>query len=163
VAWANGDLATAEDRFRAARASVGPAGGQDAFEWSGPLARIMVELGRDTDAGDLLVGFRDDPTDPRPRIAACRIGAVIAARRGDLAEALRLSADAEAMAAATDFLIDQGDAALDRAEVLSLAVRTAAARASAEEALDRFERKEYAIGIRRARAFVDALPVHERR
>lgn len=67
------------------------------------------------------------------------------------------------MAAATDFLIDQGDAALDRAEVLSLAGRTAAARASAEEALDRFEPKEYAIGIRRARAFVDALPVHERR
>ena len=58
---------------------------------------------------------------------------------------------------------DDRDHRPHRAEVVSLAGRTAAARASAEEALDRFERKEYSIGIRRARAFVDALPVHERR
>ncbi len=86
------------------------------------------------------------------------MGAVVAARRGDLGEAFRLSEDTEAVAAPTDRLIDQADVALDRAEILLLAGRPAEARASAADALARFERKEYAIGIRRAREFLAALP-----
>lgn len=62
------------------------------------------------------------------------------------------------MAAATDFLVDQGDTSLDRAEVLLLAGRPVEARTAAESALASFERKEYAIGIRRAREFLAALP-----
>lgn len=36
VAWSEGDLVTAEARFRAARTAVGGPGGSDAFVWSGP-------------------------------------------------------------------------------------------------------------------------------
>jgi ATP/maltotriose-dependent transcriptional regulator MalT len=86
------------------------------------------------------------------------MGAVVAARRGDLDEAFRLSDDAEAIAAPTDCLIDQADVALDRAEILLLAGRPGEARASAADALERFDRKEYAIGIRRTREFLAALP-----
>ena len=85
------------------------------------------------------------------------IAAVIAARRGALADALRLAAEAEALVALTDCLIDQGDIALDRAEVLLLAGRRVDARAAAGDALARFERKEFAIGIRRAGQFLEVL------
>ena len=65
--------------------------------------------------------------------------------------------------APTDCLIDQGDIARDGAEVLLLATRPADARAAAEDALARFERKEYAIGIRRAREFLAVMPGSDRR
>ena len=83
---------------------------------------------------------------------------VSAARRGDHGAALRLSVEAEARAATTELLWDQAEVALDRADVLLLAGRPAEARTAAEDALARFERKEYAIGIRRARDFLAALP-----
>jgi class 3 adenylate cyclase/tetratricopeptide (TPR) repeat protein len=158
VAWSEGDLVTAEGRFRAARDAVDEAGGADAFVWSGPLARLLLELGRDADAADLVARFRDSPTDPGARIVALGIASVIAARRGDLDEALRLSDEARTTGAALDFLIDRADAALDGAEVLLLAGRRAEARIAATDALARYEHKEYAIGLRRAGEFLAALP-----
>jgi tetratricopeptide (TPR) repeat protein len=121
------------------------------------LARVLLQLGRDRDAEELLVDSRSHPY-LSTRLQGMSISAVIAARRGDLAEALRLAGEAEALAATTDFLVDQADVALDRAEILHLAGRDAEARGTAEDALERYERKGYAIGIRGAREFLAALP-----
>ena len=95
---------------------------------------------------------------PTARIHALSIAGVVAARRGDVAEAFRLTGEAEAAAAATDCPVDQGEVALDRAEVLLVAGRAADARAAAVIALARHEHKGYAIGKRRARAFLASLP-----
>ena len=121
------------------------------------LARFLLQLGRDRDAEELLVDSRSHQY-LATRLQGMSISAVLEARRGDLAEALRLAGEAEALAATTDFLMDQGDVALDRAEVLQLAGRPAEARAAAEDALERYERNEYAIGIRSARDFIATLP-----
>lgn len=159
VAWAERDLALAEGQFRAYHRAVAAAGDRSKFAFSGPpLARVLLELSEVQDAEDILGDFRDNRLFPTARIQARSIAAVIAARRGDLAEALRLSMDAEMLAASTDLLIDQADVALDQAEVLMLAGRPVEARAAAEVALERFERKEYAIGIRRAQEFLAAHP-----
>jgi class 3 adenylate cyclase/tetratricopeptide (TPR) repeat protein len=120
------------------------------------LARVLLELGRTEEADRVVAHFRGVP-DAEQSIAARSIDAVIAARRGDVVPALRLSDEAQALAAPTDLAIEKGDVALDRAEVLLHAGRPDDARASAEDALARFERKEYAIGSRRARAFLERL------
>jgi len=149
----------AEARFRECAASLRAASDRTNLGLSGPaLARVLLSLERPSDAEALLEDFRDNRVMPAARANGLSIAAVIAARRGDITEALRLSAEADALVAPTDCLIDQGDIALDRAEVLLLGGRPADARAAAGDALARFERKEHAIGIRRAREFLAALP-----
>ncbi len=71
--------------------------------------------------------------------------------------ALRLSDDAVALVGTMDFLTRQADVALDRAEVLLLVGRPDEVRATAEDALARFERKEHAVGIQRAREMLARL------
>ena len=122
------------------------------------LARARLALGRNQDAAEVVRGFSDAAYYPMARIAAPSVAAVIAARRGDIEGALRLSDEALAMADQTDCLIDQADVAIDRAEIFLLAGRSVESHVAAEDALARFEHKEYAIGIRRARAFLAALP-----
>jgi len=158
TAWSEGDLVTAEARFREGTASLKAMGDRYNLGLYGPaLARVLLDLDRTADAEAALVDFRDNRAYPAARANGMSIAAVIAARRGDIAAALRLASEADALVAPTDCLIDQGDIALDRAEILLLAGRPADARAAAADALARFERKEYAIGIRRARAFLAAL------
>ena len=124
-----------------------------------PLARILLDRGRDAEAAAVVRALdeRFGPTYRFSRVPGLSLGGVLAARRGDTAVALRLSDDAVALVGTMDFLTLQADVALDRAEVLLLVGRPDEARASAEDGLERFERKEYAIGIRRARAFLSAL------
>ena len=159
AAWSGGDLVEAEARFREGTASLKAAGHRLNLGVFGPLlARVLLDLARNGDAEATLADFRDNRFAPAARANGLSIAAVIAARRGDHVEARRLTMEAEALVAPTDCLMDQGDIALDRAEVLLLAGRPADARTAAEDALARHERKEYAIGIRRARAFLEALP-----
>jgi len=156
--WVDQGPAAAEPVFTLAHRMIAQSGAVVNSDLSGvPLARIRLDLGRHEEAARVLDDLRHH-TVIEARIQTRTLGAVAAARRGDLVDAFRLSDEAEAIAAPTDCLIDQADVALDRAEILLLAGRSAEARASAEEALARFERKEYAIGIRRARAFLAALP-----
>jgi hypothetical protein len=159
AAWSEDDLATAEARCREGSANFKAAGDRYNLGYYGPpLARVLLDLDRTADAEAVLPDFRDNRAFPAARANGLSIAAVIAARRGDHVEALRVAAEAEALVAPTDCLIDQGDIALDRAEVLLLAGRPPESRAAAEDALASFERKEYAIGIRRAREFLAALP-----
>ena len=159
IGWAAQDLALAEKRFRLASLMLVERGDSAAGGLAGPpLARALLALGRDQDAAEAVNGFADAGYYPAARIAAPSVAAVIAARRGDIEAALRLSDEAMALAGQTDCLIDQADAVLDTAEVLLLAGRSAESHVAAEDALEKFERKEYAIGIRRARAFLTAPP-----
>jgi ATP/maltotriose-dependent transcriptional regulator MalT len=155
--WVDQGPAAAEPLFARAHRMITDSGAMVFSDMSGvPLARVLLDLQRDADAERVIDDFRRH-TVVEARIQAPTLGAVVAARRGDLDEALRLSAEAEAIAAPTDCLIDQADVALDRAEILLLAGRPDEARASAADAFERFERKEYAIGIRRAREMLERL------
>ena len=159
IAWVEDDPALAEARFHEAQLWMAEHQDGKSIGYLGPpLARVLVELGRESEAEAVVRDFRDHRYYPMARIAAPSITAVIAARRGDFDEARRLSAEAGALAAVTDLPIEQAYVALEKAEILLLAGRPAGARVAAEDALARFERKEYVIGIRRAREFLDELP-----
>ncbi len=159
IGWAADDLPLAERRFREAILMLVERGDRAASGLARPaLARALLALGRNQDAAEVVRAFSDAAYYPMARIAAPSVAAVVAARRGDIEGALRLSDEALAMADQTDCLIDQADVALDRAEIFLLAGRSVESHVAAEDALARFEHKEYAIGIRRARAFLAAMP-----
>ena len=159
AAWSLGDREAARVHLVEAHRILGAQESRGAFALTGPLlARVLMELGLEGDAEQVLVDFRYDLLTPTARTNAKSLAAVIAARRGDPEDALQLSGEATELVMDTDFLMDQGDIALERAEILSLAGRPVEARTAAEDALARFERKEYAIGIRRAREFLSSLP-----
>ena len=124
------------------------------------LARALIELDRDDEVREPLQMLEHFPTgDSIFAAESLSIRSLLAARGGRISEALRCSDDALAMVSPMDFLPLQGDVALDRAEVLRLVGRPDEARASAADALERFERKEHAIGIRRAREMLERLSV----
>jgi hypothetical protein len=120
------------------------------------LARVLIELDRDEEAETLLDLVRRSVF-IETAMQSRSIGAVLAARRGESDEALRLIAEAQEIAGRTDLLLVRTDVALDVAEVLRLAGRPDEALAAAESSLEMAERKEYVIAARRARAFLDAL------
>jgi len=159
VAWLEHGPAAAEARFTEGRRVLADAGDRgNTWFTAPPLARVLLELGRDADAEEILPDLRDNPSVATATIQALSLAGLIAARRGNHEAALRLSREAEARAGTTELLWDQAEVALDKAQIRALAGRPAEARAAAEDALARFERKEYAIGIRRAREFLEALP-----
>lgn len=158
LAWSEKGPSAAEAAFREAyrvQTEIGDLA--NAWFTALPLVRVLLELGRDAAAEEILLDLRDTSI-ASVLIQGRSLAAVIAGRRGDHDVPLRLSREAEAAAATTELLWDQGYIALDRAEVLLLAGRPAEALAAAGDSLERFERKEYAIGIRRAREFLAALP-----
>jgi hypothetical protein len=125
--------------------------------WLGPdLARVLLELRRDAEAAAVIRTLEGDPIRPT-RAAVLSLRGLLAARRGDHREALRLADEGLRVAAETDFLMLQGNVALDRAEVLRIARRPAEARAATTDALEKHERKEHAIGTRRARELLARL------
>jgi ATP/maltotriose-dependent transcriptional regulator MalT len=77
--------------------------------------------------------------------------AQVLARRGDSVAAERLSAEAVALAAQTDWLSDQGDALMVRADVLRSSGDVGGAAATARAAMDRYERKGNLVAARRAK------------
>jgi len=158
AAWLDQGPVVAGPLFASAHLAIRNSGELLSTDFSGvPLARVLLELGRNGDAARVVADLRDNVGIIEPQIQARTMDAVLAAHDGDLVTAMLLSGEAEALAAPTDCLIDQGDVALDRAGILLIAGRPDEARAAADDALERFERKEYAIGIRRATAFLAAL------
>ena len=79
------------------------------------------------------------------------VRAKVLARRGEDADAERLAREAVDIAAETDWLIGQGDAHADFAEVLLLAGKRDESVAALRHALERYERKEHLVLAQRAR------------
>jgi len=160
VAWLEGDMDATVAGYRESAMILEAAADRLTYAWilAPRLGHTLLDLGRDTEAEAVADDdLEPDSAFPETRASKLSIGAVVAARRGVTADALRMVDEAVRVAAATDLLILQGDTALDRAEVLHLVGRAGDARAAATDALATYERKEYAIGIRRARAFVEKL------
>jgi tetratricopeptide (TPR) repeat protein len=92
-----------------------------------------------------------------------QVAALVAAHRGDPAEAERLAREAVAITEQTDALWWQGDAFVDLAKVLEAAGRPDEAATAYREALDRYERKGIIPLTRRTRERLDALQASEPR
>jgi tetratricopeptide (TPR) repeat protein len=116
---------------------------------------IFVLQGRDADADQAAdesrqLGSLDDAvTQTLWRAAKC----IVLARRGDAAEADRISRECVDIADGTDSM-DAGTAWLARAEVLAIAGRRAEAADAARRARDLYARKGWASAIRRAEALL---------
>jgi tetratricopeptide (TPR) repeat protein len=83
-----------------------------------------------------------------------RVRSKILARRGDLAEGLRLANEAVELARRTDYLDMWGEACMDRAEVLRLAGQGDEAVRMLQEAIEKFELKGNVVMAARARALL---------
>ncbi len=158
VAWCQGDLETAASHFQATIAAmVAARDGLNPGEIAPSLARVLLALGRDDEAAASVHVLEPYGSWLPEGAELLSLGGVLAARRRDWDKAFSMADEGWRRISATDFLANQGEIALDRAEVLQLAGRPAEARASAADALERFERKEHAIGIRRAREMLERL------
>jgi len=136
------------------------------IEGQGGLARVGVyygralyEAGRWDDAEGIAVKSiaAAGSVDVVPRAAALATLGRVVARRGDNEEGERLTREARGLADRTDWLALQGAVLLDLAEVLSGAGKRDEAATAAEDALERYERKEHVIGAVRARAVLTEI------
>jgi tetratricopeptide (TPR) repeat protein len=104
-------------------------------------ATEFAEFARNTAAED----------DAAPHILWRQVEAKIRAAEGNADEADRLIGEAIEMTRLSDDVVDQGNALVDRAEVLVLTGRPDAAALALEEAIDLYERKGNIVGVERAR------------
>ena len=152
-----GNAAAAEAEFRA---------GYDIFEAMGEkgilstLAALLAEAvhrqGRDAEAERLTAVSEEaaTPDDAASQIAWRVTRAKVLARRGVLAAAERLAAEAVEIAGRTDFLAMHGDALLALAEILRLSGREAEASETAGRAGEFYEAKGDLADLERAAALV---------
>jgi class 3 adenylate cyclase/tetratricopeptide (TPR) repeat protein len=107
------------------------------------LGRSLCMLGRYDEAEPLAQRGRElgDEQDVTTQSMWRQVQALVYAHRGQHEEAERLAREAVAFAEGMDGLNFQGDALCDLAEVLTRAGRSQEARATLEEALERYERK----------------------
>jgi tetratricopeptide (TPR) repeat protein len=155
-----GNPAAAEREFRA---------GLELFQIMGERARAstlaaflvqaLVDQGRIEEAEEYVDVSRDMLADRDPsgeglmKIAAARV----LARRGRLDEAIRVAAEAVAIAEAIEELLNLPDLLLWQAEILEMAGRTADAEAALRKAADAAERKGAVVDERRAEQRLAAL------
>jgi class 3 adenylate cyclase len=157
-AYAIGALEEALEALAELRRRVADYGHRQLVGWWGvPLARSLLELDRDAEAVPIVADIGSDAYLVMDRIQVTTLGALLAARRGDLDEAFRQSAAARDAVRGTDLLREHAYVALDLAEILRIAGRPDAARERAAEALELFARKEYVAGIRQTRALLARL------
>ena len=121
------------------------------------LAKVVLAQGGDDEAWRILdAGEAAAAADDLSAHMLSRgVRARLLARRGELPAALRLSEEAVALAAQTDWLMDQGDALMARAEVLEANGDRAGALATVRDALARYERKGSVRSATPARALID--------
>jgi tetratricopeptide (TPR) repeat protein len=121
--------------------------------------RMLCAVGRYDEAEQLAaqghdLGRRDDPM---AQSLWRRVAALVAAHRGEHAEAERLAREALTYSQKTDSPQVQGDAYYDLAEVLQATGQRDEAAAAWHEALDRYERKGIIPLARRVRERLDVL------
>ena len=157
VAMLDGDASRAEAAAREGCEIVEALGDLGNFMWFySYLAQALLALGRDDEADQWLQRGQTAPSEERPTQMVWRQarGRVLA-RRGEHQEGERLAREAVALAAETDMLNAHGDALLDLAEVLALAVRRRDCPCGAGRGARPLERKgnpERSAALRAARA-----------
>jgi tetratricopeptide (TPR) repeat protein len=126
---------------------------------AGELANVLVERGEDREAERYTqvaeeLAADDDLTSQ----ALWRwVRARVLARRGQTDDALTLAAQARDLLSVTDSPVAQADALLALSEVVAAAGDEGAARASAEAALQLYERKGDLVSAARTRTYLDQL------
>ena len=131
-----------------------------AFGGYAPMCgRMLCRAGRYDEAEQLAERGHDlaDEDDPATQSLYRRVAAVVAAHRGEHAEAERLASEALTDSLKTDSPQIQADAYFDLAEVLAVAGRREDAAATWREALDRYDRKGIIPLARRTRERLSAL------
>jgi class 3 adenylate cyclase/tetratricopeptide (TPR) repeat protein len=120
------------------------------------LSRAIYAQGRIDEAFELTHEAEQnaDPGDLSPQIGWRTVRGAILARRGELAEAKQLTADALALAEQTDWLTDHADALMTRAGVHAAAGEHAEAREAREAALALYERKGSVAAAENVRAML---------
>jgi len=120
------------------------------------LAQALVDLDRDGEADEILdaalVLAQADDVDPQVRARTVR--AQLHLRRGELAKADTVAADALAIASETDYLLAQADALFTIAQVQLALGDSGAAATALTRALELYERKEASAPAARARALL---------
>ena len=158
VAMLAGDFAGAEAVLRTGYEQLEAMGERALLATTaGLLARALIEQGRDADAWSYL-DIADDAAahdDLNAHMVSRGERARLLARRGAIAEAERLSAEAVTLARQTDWLSDHADALIARAEVMRAAGDRGAAAALVREAVGLYERKGDIVSAGRARALLN--------
>jgi class 3 adenylate cyclase len=120
------------------------------------LARAIYAQGRLDESFDMTheAEREADPDDLSAQIGWRTVRGAILARRGELAEATQLTADALALAEQTDWLTDHADALMTRAEVHAACDEHAAADEAMAAALALYERKGSVAAAENVRAIL---------
>jgi hypothetical protein len=116
------------------------------------LAEALYQLGRYAEAGQWALRGMElgSSADLKTQILGLGVRSKLLAREGDVTAAVALATQANDLAKTTDALEDQGDAALNLAEVQHLADDQAGAEEAAERAIDRYRRKGATARVARA-------------
>ncbi|OBG99377.1 hypothetical protein A5698_10225 [Mycobacterium sp. E136] len=124
----------------------------DTADTAALLARACLALERDPEANELCsVSERLAGHGSKASIAWRSVRAQLLARAGDHDRAEEVAKEAVSRAAATDALVDHGDACLALATVMRIAGNNAGMRAAAEQAVALYDRKGAAALTERAR------------
>jgi class 3 adenylate cyclase/tetratricopeptide (TPR) repeat protein len=151
-----GDLEAAERVLRQAVAVAEHEGGAVPLaSLSAMLARVLLLRGRDEEAAEAVARCErlTAGTNLDPRIRSRSMHAVLLARRGEQARAVRLARVAACRAERSEQPDSQAEVLLDLAETLRLCGRLEEAITASNQALDRFEHKGNLVGAERARQF----------
>jgi hypothetical protein len=124
------------------------------------LARALIMQGRDEEAMQQIDDYEEFAFTSRDAQIKWRaLRALLLARRGEAEAAIRLAAEAVALAADWEQDDSTAEVEADYAHVLRLAGKDREARQMAERALGRYQRKGNLVGARRAEAFLGGHPV----
>jgi ATP/maltotriose-dependent transcriptional regulator MalT len=154
VALLAGDAVSAEAVLQSGYAALNEMGERALLATTAALlARALFLLGNLDEALTFAGAARDAADDDlSAQILGHTVQAQVLAHRGETTAADRLSAEAVAMAAKTDWLGDHADALMVRADVLRAAGDFVGAEAARRAALDLYERKGNVMAADRARA-----------
>ena len=156
MALAAGDLRAAADSCRVALALFPDEDRMNRDYMLATYARLLLDLGDDEEARAAVEPLESSVI-VEQRATHRSLRARLLARKGDIDEALASIDEAAALAAPTGLAIIKAEVALDRAHILLAAGRGQDARASAEDALDRYRMKEHEVGARGALALLATM------
>jgi len=159
VAMLAGEPAVAEDALRSGYDRLAAMGERALLATTAAmLARAVLAQGREDEAWGLVDAAEAAAAadDVNAELLCRSVRAQLLARRGAVADADRVSTEAVELAARTDWIVDQADALLARAEVLRLRGELHVASVTVAHAVDLYERKGNLVSAGRARLMASA-------